>query len=158
MVDPLSLDEWKSHIVLACVACEDVVLCTKIHESWTGAREASRTAMSLISANPLDTRKDDDIIVNLFLPTTCSSCSKIASWESISISRSMIEAWQPYLAMRAFLEGDLSLLGSSISLVHYEAVRKLIDADYVIQSAEVNPSSGAAAHAHPYLKGGFFSG
>lgn len=70
----------------------------------------------------------------------------------------MIETWQPYLAMRAFLEGDLSLLGSSISLVHSEAIRKLIDADYVIQGAEVNPSSGAAAHAHPYLKGGFFSG
>jgi hypothetical protein len=49
------------------------------------------------------------------------------------------------LAMRAFLEGDLSLLGSSISLVHSEAIRKMIGADYVIQSVGVNPSSGAAA-------------
>lgn len=57
--------------------------------------------------------------------------------------------------MRAFLEGDLSLLGSSISLVHSKAIRKIIGADYVIQSVEVNPSSGAAVHVHSYLKGGF---
>lgn len=155
MGDSLSFDEWKSHIVLVCVACEEVVLCTKTHESWTAACSASRTVMSLIPADPLDTRKGDDIIVNLLLPTICSSCSKHASWQSISLSRSLIETWQPYLAMRAFLEGDLSLLGSSISLVHSEDVRKMIGADYVIQSVGVNPSSGAAAHAHSYLKGGF---
>jgi hypothetical protein len=111
--------------------------------------------MPLIPADPLDTRKGDNTIVNLLLPTVCSSCSKDASWQSISISRNMIEIWQPYLAMRAFLEGDLSLLGSSISLVHSEAIRKIIGADYMIQSVKVNPSSGVAAHAHSYLKGGF---
>jgi hypothetical protein len=67
----------------------------------------------------------------------------------------MIEIWQPYLAMRALLEGDLSLLGSPISLVHCEAFRKTVGADYMIQSVEANPNSGAA-HALPYLKGGFF--
>lgn len=66
-----------------------------------------------------------------------------------------MEIWQLYLAMRAFLEGDLLLLGSSISLVHCEAARKTIGSDYVIQSVEVNPSSEAAAQVHSYLQGRF---
>ena len=67
----------------------------------------------------------------------------------------MIEIWQPYLAMGAFLEGELSLLGSSIRLVQCEAIRRTIGSDYVIQSVEVNTSSGATAHVHSYVKGGF---
>jgi hypothetical protein len=35
-----------------------------------------------------------------------------------------MEIWQPYLAMRAFLEVDLSLLGLRISLVPCEDIRK----------------------------------
>ena len=152
----MTSDEWKSHIVLACATCEKVILFTKTHEDWRAARTASQMVMQFIPANPLDTRVAEDVIINLFLPTVCSSCSKVASWESLSISRSVMEMWQPYLAMRAFLEGDLSLLGSSISLVHCEVVRRTIslDSDYVIQSVEVNPSSGAAAQVHSYLQGG----
>lgn len=41
------------------------------------------------------------------------------------------------------LERDLSLVGSSISLVHCEGVRKTAGFSYIIQSVEVNPSSGA---------------
>ena len=58
--------------------------------------------------------------------------------------------------MSAFLEGDLSLPGSPISLVHYETVRQMIDSGYKIQSVEVNPSSGAAALVHSCIEGGLF--
>jgi len=63
--------------------------------------------------------------------------------------------WQPYLALRAFLDGDLSLLGSLISLVHCEDVKHAVGSSYVMQSVQVNPSAEAAAEIKPYLKGGF---
>ena len=65
-----------------------------------------------------------------------------------------MEMWQPYLAMRAFLEGDLSILGSSIGLVHHERVTEIIGSDYIIQSVVVNPSPEAAAQVQPYLQSG----
>lgn len=154
MGDSMTTDNWKSHIVLACITCERVILFTKTHKDYKAARRAAQTAMQLIPANPLDTKNFNDII-SLFLPTTCSSCSRAASWKSLPINRNMMELWQPYLAMRAFLEGDLSLVGSSISLVHYEDVKKSAGSDCVIQSVEVNPSSGAAAQTQSYLQGGF---
>lgn len=67
-----------------------------------------------------------------------------------------MEIWQPYLAMCAFLEGDLSLPGSLISLVHCEDVRKAVGSDYVVQNVEINPSSGIAARVQPYLLSGVF--
>jgi len=63
-----------------------------------------------------------------------------------------METWEPYLARSAFLEGDLAMLWSSISLVHCKDVRNTVGSDYVIQSVEVNPSSGAAAQVQPYLQ------
>jgi hypothetical protein len=57
--------------------------------------------------------------------------------------------------MRAFLEGDLSLLGSSISMVHYDDIRDVMGAACVVRSVEVNPTPEAAAQVKPYLQSGF---
>ena len=62
--------------------------------------------------------------------------------KTFSIKRSYIETWQPYLALCAFLEGDLSLLGSPISVVHCEDVKNAVDPSFVMQSVKVNPSLG----------------
>ena len=150
----MTSDEWKSHIVLVCVICEKVILFTKIHEDWRVARTASQTVMQFISINFLNTRIIEDVIINLFLFTVCFSCCKIASWESFLINKSMMKMWQSYLTMRIFLTENLSLLESSISLVHCEVVKRTIklDSDYVIQSVKVNSSSGAAAQVHSYLQ------
>jgi hypothetical protein len=53
--------------------------------------------------------------------------------------------------MNAFLEGDLSIIGSSISLVHRDKVTEIIGSNYMIRSVEVNPSPGVAAQVQPYL-------
>jgi hypothetical protein len=102
----------------------------------------------------LNIHKADDGIINLFLPTVCSSCDRLPSWTSLSISRSFMETWQPYLAMSAFLEGDLSMIGSPISLVHRERVIEIIGSGYIVQSVVVNPSPEAAAKVQPYLRSG----
>jgi hypothetical protein len=151
MGDSMTTGVFKSHIVLACITCEKVILFTETHKDWREARKATQRVMQLISAK-LGIAND---IFNLFLPTTCSSCSRVASWKSLSISRNMMELWQPYLAMKAFLEGDLSLVGLPMSLVHCKDVKETAGSNCVIRSVEVNPSSGAAAQAHPYLQGGF---
>jgi hypothetical protein len=113
-----------------------------------------QTVMMLLIAD-LHPRKSDDGIVNLFLPTVCASCARALLWISLLISRGFIETWQPYLAMRAFLEGDLSMPGSSISLVHREKVVEFIGSKYIGRSMVVNPSSGAAAEHYLYLQSGF---
>jgi hypothetical protein len=63
--------------------------------------------------------------------------------------------WQPYLALRAFLEGDVSLLGSLISVVHCADVIDVVGSSCVMQSVKSNPSAEAAAEIVPYLKVGF---
>lgn len=55
----------------------------------------------------------------------------------------------------AFLEGDLSLFGSPISVVHCEYVKNAVGSSFVMQSVKVNPSLGAAAQVEPHLRGGF---
>jgi hypothetical protein len=155
MGDSISAFDWTSHIVLACITCENVILFTRLNKDQKAAREASRKFMRLILVGP-NTHKANDRIVDLFLPTVCSSCDGSASWTSLSISRKFMETWQPYLAMRAFLEGDLSIIGSSISLVHHAEVIRVAGSDYKIQSVVVSPSSGAAAQAQSYLQSGFF--
>jgi hypothetical protein len=61
--------------------------------------------------------------------------------------------------MSAFLEGDLSIIGSSIigssmSLVHRDKVRDVIGSDHWIQSVEINTITGAAVEVRPYLQSG----
>jgi len=153
MADPTSTFDWTLHIVLACITCERVILFTRPNKDLKVAHEASRAFMRLIPADP-NTQKTVDGIVNLFLPTVCSSCDTSASWTSLSISRSFMETWQPYLAMRAFLEGDLSMIGSSICLVHRAEVMEIAGSDYIIQSVTVNPRPETAAEVQLYLQSG----
>jgi hypothetical protein len=96
-----SSPDGKAHVVLACITCENVVLLTTKPEIL---REKKQT-------------------INLFLPTVCVLCEKdekrlvgvgigLALWISLSISHNIIRTWQPFLEMRAFLEGDAPALGS----------------------------------------------
>jgi hypothetical protein len=137
--------------VLACITCEKVILFTRIDNSWEAAHRASGKVIDLI----LHVEELGDRIVNLFIPTVCSSCVGVASWTSLSMNRNFLETWQPHLEMRAVLGGSLLMLGSSISLVHYEDVRKTIGSDYMIRSVAMNPSPGHTTHIQPYLQSGF---
>lgn len=158
MGDPILTGDWESHVVLACMTCERVILLSRKDTD----REAARTSLGeVINLSPLelidvDYQENRAIIDSLFLPTVCSSCSKHSSWKTFTIRRSYIETWQPYLALRAFLDGDLSLLGSLISVVHCEDVNNAVGSSYVMRSVTLNPSSGAAAEVEPHLRGGFF--
>ena len=157
MADPLLLGHWESHIVLTCITCEKVILLSRTDEDRQVARTTLLTVLRLLPVDSagLNHRENIERINNLFLPTVCSSCSKSSSWKTLSIKRTFIETWQPYLAMCAFLGGDLSLLrGSSISMVHHEDVRDVLDAACVVRSVEVNPAPEAAAQVKPYLQSG----
>ena len=149
--------DWKSHIVLACLTCEEVILFTMTDKDLQAAREPLQKVIGLLPLELVnhDYQENRGNIINLFLPTVCSSCTKFSMWKSLSISKSFIQTWQPYLAMCAFLEGDLSLLGSPISMVHCDDIRNTVGSAYVIQSVEINPSSGAAAKVEPHLQSGF---
>jgi len=81
--------EWKSHIVLACITCEKVILFTRTDKDWEAARRASEKVMDLMPFEQINLHVKElgDIIVNLFIPTVCSSCVGVASWTSLSMSR-----------------------------------------------------------------------
>jgi hypothetical protein len=71
-------------------------------------------------------------------------------WKLLSISKGFIEIWQLYLAIRAFLERDLSI-GLSITLVYRIRVIEIIDSGNMIQSMELNPSPEATVYILLYL-------
>jgi hypothetical protein len=157
MGDPILTGIWKSQIVLACMTCEDVILLSRTDKDRKAAGEPLQKVINLLPIELIEGeyRQIRETIRGLFLPTVCSACSKTSSWKTFSIKRSYIETWQPYLALCAFLEGDLSLLGSPISVVHCEDVKNAVGSSFVMQSVKVNPSLGAAAQVEPHLRGGF---
>ena len=137
--------DWTAHVALACITCENVVLLT---------------------TKPEILRKKG-YTVNLFLPTVCASCEKdermmggfgagtrTALWTSLSISHNIIRMWQPFLEMRAFLEGLLSAPTRSVNLVQRDEVRDKAGSDYIVQS--VDRTAGDRVEVHPYLLSGFF--
>jgi hypothetical protein len=97
MDDPTFIFEWKSHIVLACITCENVILLSRTGNDQKVARRTCRNVMQLITTD-LDPRKFDDGTANLLLPTVCSSCDGAAASTSLLISRNSMQTWQPYLA------------------------------------------------------------
>jgi hypothetical protein len=54
--------------------------------------------------------------------------------------------------MSAFLKGDLSMIGSLISLAYRAEVIEITGSDYMIQSVVVNPSAGAIAQVQSFLQ------
>jgi hypothetical protein len=130
-------------MVLACITCENVVLLTTKDEVL----------------------RDKD----LFLPTVCVSCEKdkrimgnsgigsaTALWTSLSISHSIIRMWQPFLTMKAFLEGELSEPTTKVRLVQRDEVTDKLGSNYMVQSVLLDQSTGRVVQVHPYLQSGFF--
>ena len=144
--------DWNSHIVLACITCEEVALITTDDQF-------------------LRVKGYDDRIVNLFLPTVCFDCEqdgrrKVAEkksdkegttpmWVAVSISWNIIRFWQPYVAMVAYLR-DMSIEKPKVNLVRRDQVKDLIESKYSIQSVILSESSGKPVRVLPYLRGGFF--
>ncbi|KAF8846474.1 hypothetical protein BDZ45DRAFT_459250 [Acephala macrosclerotiorum] len=155
------MDNWiisssnrKVHVVLACITCENVILLT--------------TKDEILRAKS----NNESQTMNLFVPTVCSSCEKgeevsqgfshgiekrhEAIWTSLSISCGMIQTWQPFSAMKAFLEGKLSVQTPKVKLVQRDEVRDMVGLDYMARSVLLDYSTGQAAEVHPYLQSGFF--
>ncbi|KAF8848531.1 hypothetical protein BDZ45DRAFT_753729 [Acephala macrosclerotiorum] len=153
MGDATSTFEWKTHFVLACITREKVILFTRPDKRMTAACEASQKVIQLVALG-LNTQTIGNEIINPFLPTVRVSCDRATSWTSLSISRAFMETWQPYLAMNAFLEGDLSIIGPSTSLVRRAKVMEITGSDYMIRRMVVNPSPGITAQVQPYLQSG----
>jgi hypothetical protein len=136
--------DWKAQVVLACITCENVVLLTTKPEIL---RKKAQTT-------------------NLFLPTVCLSCEKdermagtgsaTALWTSLSISHNIIRTWQPFLEMRAFLEGELFTPTTKVKLAQRDEVRDKVGYEYIVRSVLLDPSPGVAIQVHPYLQSGFF--
>ena len=131
-------------MVLACITCENVVLLT---------------TKGKVLANYKD----------LFLPTVCVSCendermmgnsgigSATALWTSLSISHNIIRMWQPFLAMKAFLEGGLSEPTTKVKLEQRDEVRDKLGSNYMVQSVLLDHNTGQIIQIHPYLQSGFF--
>jgi hypothetical protein len=137
----ISSPESKARIVLACITCENVVLLTTKDEILREMRQA----------------------LSLFLPTVCLSCKKdgemiygkTTMWISLSISYNIIRMWQPFLAMKAFLGGELSMSPTAVNLVQHDEVRDMVRSNYVVQSMLLDDKTGRA-EVHPYLHTGFF--
>jgi hypothetical protein len=140
----ISSTDRKVYIVLACITCKNVVLLTTKGE---------------VLANYMD----------LFLPTVCLSyenderiieSSRIGSasalWTSLSISYSIIQIWQPFLAIKAFLEGELSEPIIKVKLVQCNKVRDKLGSNYIVQSMLLDYSTGRVVQVYPYLQSGFF--
>jgi hypothetical protein len=64
--------------------------------------------------------------------------------------------WQPYFAINAYLEGDLSVQKPRVSLVQRDKVRDMIGSAYTIKSVSLNVSTEMLAQVLPYLQRGFF--
>ena len=64
--------------------------------------------------------------------------------------------WQPYLAMCAYLNGDLSVKQPEVPLVQRDKIKDMIGSKYTIQSVSLNVGEGVPAQVHPYLQSGFF--
>jgi hypothetical protein len=127
---------WKAHVVLACITCENVVLLT--------------TKAEILQTKPQT--------MNLFLPTLCVSCEKderrpvafgqsgigsaTALWTSLSISHGIIRTWQPFLEMKAFLGGELSMPTTKVKLVRRDEVRDKVGSDYIVQSVLLDHGTG----------------
>jgi hypothetical protein len=141
---------WKSRIVVACITCERVVLFTAMEGSLE--------------------MEGYDELSHIFLPTVCFSCekderartavgkdSKETSMPSIALSPNMLWAWQPFLTMLEYLEGELSLLSSkqpgSVAVLHRDKIKELIKPEYIIQSVSLTREG---ANVLPYLGSGFF--
>jgi hypothetical protein len=131
-------------MVLACITCENVVLLTTKDGGFAKTTD-------------------------LFLPTVCVSCEKdermsgssgvgsaTALWTSLSISHSIIRTWQPFLAMKAFLEGGLSEPTTKVKLVQRDEVRDKVRSKYMVQSVLLDHSTGRVVQVYPYLQSGFF--
>jgi hypothetical protein len=157
MSNPILTGDWESHIVLACMTCEEVLLLSRKKMNREEARTISGKVINLVPLWLIDFKYGDIPAIphRLFLPTVCFSCSEHSSWKTFTIRRSFVETWQPYLALRAFLDGDLSLLGSLISVVNCEDLKHAIGSSYMMRSVKVNSSADPAAEILPYLKSGF---
>ncbi|KAF8860032.1 hypothetical protein BDZ45DRAFT_672761 [Acephala macrosclerotiorum] len=139
----------KNYIVLACITCEGVILLTR--KEILGGEETEAPT------------------INLFVPTVCSSCeegkevlglfgssnrvSAKAVWTSLSISYGMIRTWQPFLAMKDFLKGELSVPTTKVNLAQRDEVKRMVGSGYMVQSVVLDHNT---VQAHPYLQCGFF--
>jgi hypothetical protein len=111
--------DWKAQVVLACITCENVVLLTTKPEIL---RKKAQTT-------------------NLFLPTVCLSCennermagtgSATPLWTSLCISHNIIRTWQPFLEIRAFLEGELFTPTTKVKLAQRDEVRDKVGSEYI---------------------------
>jgi len=72
------------------------------------------------------------------------------------MSWDMMQLWQPFLAMRAFLEADLKMQESTVNLVHRDKFKDMMQSRYEVQSVLLNPSPRVAAQVLLYVQGGFF--
>jgi len=119
--------------VLACITYKNVVVFTAEAEIMQKKRKT----------------------IDLFLPMVCISYkgderrkilpfvkSATAIWTSLSISYGIIRMWQPFLAINAFLEGELSVPTTKVKLVQRNKVRDMVGSDYIVQSVLLDRKIG----------------
>jgi hypothetical protein len=58
--------------------------------------------------------------------------------------------------MKAFLEGEPSVLTTKVKLVQRDKVRDIVRSNYIVQSVLLDYSTGRAVQGHLYLQSGFF--
>jgi hypothetical protein len=63
--------------------------------------------------------------------------------------------WQPFLAMNAFLGGELSVPTTKVKLVQHDEVRDRVGSDYIVQSVLLDRKTGRP-EVQKYLHTEFF--
>jgi hypothetical protein len=134
----------KSYIVVECIDCPSVVLCT---------------AVDKLGDDPKKARK------KLYLVTICSQCEN-SGWDKVTkgpeVKATMKEEileWSSYKAINSYLGGDLKLPeaimpAGAILTVPCETIRKKLGDKFVAQTFDSENMSQESLR--PYLQCGFF--
>ncbi|EPE27549.1 hypothetical protein GLAREA_04340 [Glarea lozoyensis ATCC 20868] len=140
------LKSTNSHIFLACITCERIVM-------LTGPRQ--------------EIVHEGDSVSNLFAPTIGASCEPdddSKSWSRISINKVLITLWGPYLAISAFIDSSLhenlkldeSHDRTKVRLSGRAYAAQLLDGDVEVCSVLTNPTDRVRLQVLPYVESEFF--
>ena len=69
-------------------------------------------------------------------------------WTSLLISCGIIQTWEPFSVIKAFLGGELSIPTTKVKLVQRDKVKDIVESDYMVQSVLLDHKTG---HAEVYI-------
>ncbi|KFY03616.1 hypothetical protein O988_01355 [Pseudogymnoascus sp. VKM F-3808] len=134
----------KSHIVVECINCPSVVLCTALDKLEDDPKKATKK----------------QYLVTICLQCETSGWDKVAKGPEVkAIMKEEILGWSTYKAINSYLGGDLKLPeaimpAGAILTVPCETIRNKLGDKFVAQTFDSENTSQQSLR--PYLQCGFF--